>query len=134
MTTIEARTYSTSKAARITGLTKRQLDYWLRCDVLGSLGLTNPGSGARIVWREEHLPVLRVLQALNAMGAGHSVLRRVADELAPMDFATMEPWLIVDRSGGMTWARDDELATALVEVWRGCVWLLNLPHVLVAAA
>lgn len=101
--------YRTAQAARLSGLSYRQLDYYVREGVVApSLRSTTPhgtplwgdtagGSGTARRWSAHDVGVLHVLAMLRASGVGLDRLRKVVDELRgrPIDHG----WLVVNEHG-----------------------------------
>lgn len=77
---------SSSTACERSGLTYRQLDYWRRNGVFVPLGVDRkgPGSGGRMRWPTDDLPLLEAMARLSRMGparwASTERLRELAEQ------------------------------------------------------
>jgi hypothetical protein len=122
----------TSEVVARTAATYRQLDYWIRCDVVMPVQ-PGFGSGASHGWSATQLPLLNLLAALSTMGARHNTLRRVARTFAGYDFAARpEAFVVVSADG----AAVQHLAVGLAEEVRlnGPSWVIPVAASLPAAA
>lgn len=69
--------YSTKSAARIVGITYRQLDYWARTDLVRPSLMEAAGSGSRRVYGYRDLLELRVIRSLLDAGIKLESVRQV---------------------------------------------------------
>lgn len=69
-TIVVDRTYSTSEVSRLTGLTPRQLDYWIQANKIRPSGIDTqrPGSGHHLRWTADDVLFLRQVRARLAFG------------------------------------------------------------------
>lgn len=84
MARMDARHFSTSEVADLTGASYRQLDYWSRNGVLVP-EFEATGSGSRRSYSAADVERARVVRAVSELGAPGPVLTRIVAELADHD-------------------------------------------------
>jgi DNA-binding transcriptional MerR regulator len=84
-TSVVARSFSTAEAARLTGLSPRQLDHWDRKGFLGPSLERATGYGSARRYSFADVVRLRVAARLRAGGVGLSRIRKCAEALARLD-------------------------------------------------
>src|SRR6476620_6306622 len=84
-TNVVARSFSTAEAARLTGLTPRQLDHWDRQGFLRPSLERAAGYGSARRYSFADVVRLRVAATLRAAGVGLARIRRCAEELSRLD-------------------------------------------------
>lgn len=104
---MRARTYSAVDVAKLTDLSYRQVDYWLRCGVLATAdGNDCPGSGAQRRFDERELQVAAIACRLGELGCRLPTLKVVCARLRELDdFASFG--LLFVRSDGSLETRPD---------------------------
>lgn len=109
-------TYSTREVVERAGITYRQLDYWLRLDVLecASAGGNEPGSGRARRLTEREACIAAVVGKLASLGCNVRTLRGVAARLRPL-----EGWA----TRGLLFVRDDG---SLASTPEGAGWVVDL--------
>jgi len=121
---------SSSEVCRLTGVTVRQLDYWVRIGLLSpSLRAGYGGSGDPRRWSEADVAKVRVVAAImsakgkDSTGSLSRMARRVLEEV---DAMAADGFVVVDADGAVTWAAGGtELAEACRTNGPGC-WVLDL--------
>jgi DNA-binding transcriptional MerR regulator len=114
---VVTQSFSTAEAARLTGLSPRQLDHWDRLGFLRPSLQTAAGYGSHRRYSFADVVRLRVAARLRAHGVGLSRLRRCAEALARLDPAAdlgQARLLVVGNS--VLWARSDR---EVVDLLRG---------------
>lgn len=91
-------TYNSYDVCHMTGVSYRQLDYWIRC------GAFHPyreaaGSGTQRRYTDDDIRILRVLARLAHLGATTDVLSAVEDRLRNDPHHAWPPCVYVDRTG-----------------------------------
>jgi len=113
---VVARSFSTAEAARLTGLTPRQLDHWDRQGFLRpSLAKAN-GYGSTRRYSFADVVRLRVAARLRAQGVGLARIRNCARALARLDPAAdlgQARLLVVGST--VLWARSDREVVDLLK-------------------
>ena len=107
-TSVIAKSFSTAEAARLTGLTARQLDHWDRNGFLRPSVEKASGYGSARRYSFADIVRLRVAARLRGSGVGLARIRRCAQELAKLDPAAdlgKARLLVVGAS--VLWARSD---------------------------
>ena len=84
------QSFSTAEAARLTGLSPRQLDHWDRQGFLGPSLERAAGYGSARRYSFADVVRLRVAAMLRAAGVGLARIRRCAEELARLDPAVSD--------------------------------------------
>lgn len=84
--------------AAVSGLTYREVDYWVRRGVLRPV-VEARGSGSQRRFDPLEVRVAIVVRALRRMGAGLDVLAEVAVQLRERGDAGWHGWLFVDTHG-----------------------------------
>jgi len=79
------QSFSTAEAARLTGLSPRQLDHWDRQGFLGPSLERAAGYGSARRYSFADVVRLRVAAMLRAAGVGLARIRRCAEELSRLD-------------------------------------------------
>lgn len=87
-----SRSYSSAEAERLTGITHRQLVYWVDQGVLTPSITTARGSGTQHRWAARDLRLMRVVRELLDLGADVRTMRHVPEVLA---HHCGEGWLLV---------------------------------------
>ena len=77
--------FSTAQAARLSGLSPRQLDYWDRCSFLGPSLARAAGYGSARRYSFRDLVLLRVASRLRSAGFGLQRIRRALATLQRLD-------------------------------------------------
>jgi len=115
-TSVVARSFSTAEAARLTGLTPRQLDHWDRRGFLRPSLERAAGYGSSRRYSFADVVRLRVAARLRANGVGLARIRRCAQALARLDPAAdlADARLIVIGSS-VLWARSDREVVDLLK-------------------
>jgi DNA-binding transcriptional MerR regulator len=115
-TSVIARSFSTSEAARLTGLTARQLDHWDRKGFVRPSVEKASGYGSARRYSFADIVRLRVSARLRASGVGLARIRRCAEALAKLDPAADlgEARLLVVGSS-VLWARSDREVVDLLK-------------------
>ncbi len=111
-----ARSFSTAEAARLTGLTARQLDHWDRNGFLRPSVEKASGYGSARKYSFADVVRLRVAARLRAGGVGLARIRRCAEALARLDPAAdlgKARLLVVGSS--VLWARSDREVVDLLK-------------------
>ena len=94
-----AMTVSAKEFCRQTGLTYRQVDYWVRRGVLATAVRRAPGSGYERPFDEDEVRVATVLGSLRTIGAPVDVLSEVAEQLRALDENAWHGVVYVDSAG-----------------------------------
>ncbi len=114
--TVVARSFSTAEAARLTGLTPRQLDHWDRQGFLHPSIEKANGYGSTRRYSFADVVRLRVAARLRANGVGLARIRRCARALARLDPAAdlgQARLLVVGST--VLWARSDREVVDLLK-------------------
>lgn len=92
---------STAEAAEAAGVTYRQVDFWVRRDVVAP-AVAARGSGSVRLFDEHNVAVLRLLGRLSDLGAERRVLAAAvaAVRALPLDLDRWEGLLFVAEPGG----------------------------------
>ena len=113
---VVARSFSTAEAARLTGLTPRQLDHWDRNGFLGPSIARAAGYGTMRRYSFADVVRLRVAARLRAAGVGLSRIRRCAAVLARLDpAADLAGARLIVSGSSVLWARSDREVVDLLE-------------------
>ncbi len=113
---VVARSFSTAEAARLTGLTARQLDHWDRNGFVQPSVERASGYGSARRYSFADVVRLRVAARLRASGVGLARIRRCAEALARLDPAAdlaKARLLVVGTS--VLWARSDREVVDLLK-------------------
>jgi DNA-binding transcriptional MerR regulator len=108
--------FSTAQAARLTGLSARQLDHWDRLGFLRPSLQTAAGYGSQRRYSFADVVRLRVAARLRAHGVGLARIRRCAEALERLDPASdlgQARLLVVGNS--VLWARSDREVVDLLK-------------------
>lgn len=112
------RSFSTAEAARLTGLTPRQLDHWDRLGFLRPSISAAAGYGSTRRYSFADVVRLRVAARLRAAGIGLARVRRCAEALARLDSDASDDLgnarLLVS-GNRVLWARSDRELVDLVK-------------------
>lgn len=115
-TDVVARSFSTAEAARLTGLTARQLDHWDRKGFVRPSVEKAAGYGTARRYSFADVVRLRVAARLRAGGVGLARIRRCADALARLDPSqdlARARLIVVGTS--VLWARSDREVVDLLQ-------------------
>jgi DNA-binding transcriptional MerR regulator len=113
---VVARSFSTAEAARLTGLTARQLDHWDRNGFVRPSVEKAAGYGSARRYSFADVVRLRVAARLRSNGVGLARIRRCAEALAKLDPAAdlgHARLLVVGSS--VLWARSDREVVDLLK-------------------
>jgi DNA-binding transcriptional MerR regulator len=115
-TSVVARSFSTAEAARLTGLTPRQLDHWDRRGFLRPSLERAAGYGTARRYSFADIVRLRVAARLRANGVGLSRIRRCAQALARLDpTADLADARLLVIGSSVLWARSDREVVDLLK-------------------
>src|SRR5512143_4015594 len=107
-TSVIARSFSTAEAARLTGLSARQLDHWDRNGFLGPSLERASGYGSIRRYSFADVVRLRVAARLRAAGVGLARIRKCAASLARLDpGADLGRARLIVSGSSVLWARSD---------------------------
>jgi len=107
-TSVVARSFSTAEAARLTGLTPRQLDHWDRQGFLRPSLERAAGYGSARRYSFADVVRLRVAARLRANGVGLARIRRCAQALSRLDpTADLSDARLLVIGSSVLWARSD---------------------------
>jgi DNA-binding transcriptional MerR regulator len=107
-TSVVARSFSTAEAARLTGLTPRQLDHWDRQGFLRPSLERAAGYGSARRYSFADIVRLRVAARLRVNGVGLARIRRCAQALARLDpTADLADARLLVIGSSVLWARSD---------------------------
>lgn len=105
---VVARSFSTAEAARLTGLSARQLDHWDRNGFLGPSLERASGYGSIRRYSFADVVRLRVAARLRAAGVGLARIRKCAESLARLDpGADLGRARLIVSGSSVLWARSD---------------------------
>ncbi|HVQ54992.1 MAG TPA: MerR family transcriptional regulator [Thermoanaerobaculia bacterium] len=114
--TVIARSFSTAEAARLTGLTARQLDHWDRKGFLRPSLERASGYGSARRYSFADVVRLRVAARLRASGVGLARIRRCAEALARLDpSADLGRARLMVVGTSVLWARSDREVVDLLK-------------------
>jgi DNA-binding transcriptional MerR regulator len=115
-TAVVAQSFSTAEAARLTGLSPRQLDHWDRLGFLRPSLQTASGYGSSRRYSFADVVRLRVAARLRANGLGLARIRRCAEALAKLDpSADLGKARLLVRGNTVLWARSDREVVDLLK-------------------
>ena len=115
-TRVIARSFSTSEAARLTGLTARQLDHWDRKGFVRPSVEKARGYGSARRYSFADIVRLRVSARLRASGVGLARIRRCAEALAKLDpTADLGRARLIVVGSSVLWARSDREVVDLLK-------------------
>jgi DNA-binding transcriptional MerR regulator len=107
-TSVVARSFSTAEAARLTGLSARQLDHWDRKGFLRPSVEKASGYGSARRYSFADVVRLRVAARLRANGVGLARIRKCAEALARLDpEADLGRARLLVVGSAVLWARTD---------------------------
>jgi DNA-binding transcriptional MerR regulator len=113
---VVARSFSTAEAARLTGLTARQLDHWDRNGFVRPSVKKASGYGSARRYSFADVVRLRVAARLRASGVGLSRIRRCAEALAKLDpEADLGKARLLVVGASVLWARSDREVVDLLK-------------------
>jgi DNA-binding transcriptional MerR regulator len=105
--------FSGTQAAKVVGITYRQLDYWARTDLIRPSLSDASGSGSRRRYSYQDLLELRVIKTLLDAGIKLESVREVFDYLRHHVGADIASAHLVINGHSVVLARDDELIDVL---------------------
>src|SRR3982750_3938496 len=115
-TSVVARSFSTAEAARLTGLTPRQLDHWDHKGFLRPSLERAAGYGSARRYSFADVVRLRVAARLRAEGVGLARIRRCAEALARLDpEADLGQARLIVAGASVLWARSDREVIDLLQ-------------------
>ncbi len=115
-TRVIARSFSTSEAARLTGLTARQLDHWDRKGFVRPSVEKARGYGSARRYSFADIVRLRVSARLRASGVGLARIRRCAEALAKLDPSEdLGRARLIVAGSSVLWARSDREVVDLLK-------------------
>jgi DNA-binding transcriptional MerR regulator len=115
-TNVVARSFSTAEAARLTGLTPRQLDHWDRQGFLRPSLERAAGYGSARRYSFADVVRLRVAARLRANGVGLARIRRCARALSRLDpTADLADARLLVIGSSVLWARSDREVVDLLK-------------------
>ena len=115
-TTVVARSFSTAEAARLTGLSARQLDHWDRQGFLRPSLERASGYGSTRRYSFADVVRLRVAARLRANGVGLARIRKCAEALARLDpEADLGRARLLVVGSAVLWARTDREVVDLLK-------------------
>jgi DNA-binding transcriptional MerR regulator len=113
---VVARSFSTAEAARLTGLTTRQLDHWDRLGFLRPSVERASGYGSTRRYSFADIVRLRVAARLRSNGVGLARIRRCAEALARLDpAADLGKARLMVAGSSVLWARSDREVVDLLQ-------------------
>jgi DNA-binding transcriptional MerR regulator len=113
---VVARSFSTAEAARLTGLSARQLDHWDRNGFLRPSLERASGYGSNRRYSFADVVRLRVAARLRAAGVGLARIRKCAEALARLDpGADLGRARLIVAGSSVLWARSDREVIDLLE-------------------
>lgn len=113
---VVARSFSTAEAARLTGLTARQLDHWDRLGFLRPSLERASGYGSARRYSFADIVRLRVAARLRSNGVGLARIRRCAEALARLDpAADLGKARLMVAGSSVLWARSDREVVDLLQ-------------------
>jgi DNA-binding transcriptional MerR regulator len=111
-----ARSFSTAEAARLTGLTARQLDHWDRNGFVRPSAGKASGYGSARRYSFADVVRLRVAARLRAEGVGLARIRRCAEALEKLDpAADLGKARLIVAGSSVLWARSDREVVDLLK-------------------
>jgi DNA-binding transcriptional MerR regulator len=115
-TAVVAQSFSTAEAARLTGLSPRQLDHWDRLGFLRPSLQTAAGYGSSRRYSFADVVRLRVAARLRSHGLGLARIRRCAEALARLDpTANLGEARLIVSGNTVLWARSDREVVDLLK-------------------
>jgi len=115
-TRVIAQSFSTAEAARLTGLSARQLDHWDREGFLRPSLERASGYGSARRYSFADVVRLRVAARLRAEGVGLAKIRRCAEVLARLDpEADLGQARLIVAGSAVLWARSDREVIDLLQ-------------------
>ncbi len=115
-TRVVARSFSTAEAARLTGLSARQLDHWDRNGFLRPSLERASGYGSMRRYSFADVVRLRVAARLRAEGVGLARIRKCAEALARLDPGSdLGGARLIVAGSSVLWARNDREVIDLLE-------------------
>lgn len=115
-TSVVARSFSTAEAARLTGLSARQLDHWDRKGFLGPSLERAHGYGSTRRYSFADVVRLRVAARLRSNGVGLARIRKCAEALARLDpQANLGQARLLVVGSAVLWARTDREVVDLLQ-------------------
>jgi DNA-binding transcriptional MerR regulator len=115
-TSVVARSFSTAEAARLTGLSARQLDHWDRQGFLRPSLERASGYGSSRRYSFADVVRLRVAARLRASGVGLARIRKCAEALARLDpEADLGRARLLVVGSAVLWARTDREVVDLLK-------------------
>lgn len=113
---VVTRSFSTAEAARLTGLSARQLDHWDRKGFLRPSLQQAAGYGSTRRYSFADVVRLRVAARLRAHGLGLSRIRRCAEALERLDpEADLGQARLIVAGASVLWARSDREVIDLLQ-------------------
>jgi DNA-binding transcriptional MerR regulator len=120
--------YSGTQAAKVVGITYRQLDYWARTDLIRPSLSDAAGSGSRRKYSYKDLLELRVIKTLLDSGIKLESVRDVFEYLREHVDGDIASAHLVINGSSVVLARDDELIDVL-QKGQGVLNVLSLSGV-----
>jgi DNA-binding transcriptional MerR regulator len=120
--------YSGTQAAKVVGITYRQLDYWARTDLIRPSLTDAAGSGSRRRYSYKDLLELRVIKTLLDAGIKLESVRDVFEYLREHVDGDISSAHLVINGSSVVLARDDELIDVL-QKGQGVLNVLSLSGV-----
>jgi DNA-binding transcriptional MerR regulator len=120
--------YSGTQAAKVVGITYRQLDYWARTDLIRPSLTDAAGSGSRRKYSYKDLLELRVIKTLLDSGIKLESVRDVFEYLREHVDGDISSAHLVINGSSVVLARDDELIDVL-QKGQGVLNVLSLSGV-----
>jgi DNA-binding transcriptional MerR regulator len=120
--------YSGTQAAKVVGITYRQLDYWARTDLIRPSLSDAAGSGSRRKYSYKDLLELRVIKTLLDSGIKLESVRDVFEYLRQHVDGDIASAHLVINGSSVVLARDDELIDVL-QKGQGVLNVLSLSGV-----
>lgn len=125
--------FRTSEVAKLTGLTRRQLDHWDRTGLFGPSLAPAEGRGTARFYSFQDLVQLRVAKELREAGVSLQALRKVVEYLRKaggLDVPLAEARLVVSGSDVLLLNGREELVSVLSAPGQGALRIvLDLPKV-----
>ena len=120
--------FSGTQAAKVVGITYRQLDYWARTDLIRPSLSDAAGSGSRRRYSYKDLLELRVIKTLLDAGIKLESVRDVFDYLRQHVDGDIAAAHLVINGSSVVLAKDDELIDVL-QKGQGVLNVLSLSNV-----
>jgi DNA-binding transcriptional MerR regulator len=115
-TSVVTRSFSTAEAARLTGLSARQLDHWDRNGFLRPSLEQAAGYGSTRRYSFADVVRLRVAERLRASGVGLAKIRKCAEALARLDpQSDLGRARLIVIGSSVLWARTDREVVDLLK-------------------